>query len=342
MAILDGIKRQLRSVIEWRDSGTDTLFTQWGDNGDEIKNASQLIVNPGQGCIFVYEGKIRSVLTEPCLLELATANIPFWTTIRKFMQSFESEHKVGIYFFRTTAILNQKWGTLAPIKYEDPKYGIPVMVKAFGNFSYRIVDPRSFFVSVVGGHNDFDTADFRTIMAERLVQSITDRIAELRLPYTEIDAQRDELAAELAVRLSSDFAALGFAITDFRIEGTTFDDETVRRIGRIADMTAEARAIKEVGVDFAEMQRLEALREAARNEGGGAGIGVGLGAGMGMGQGLAQSLAQGTAPPPGTAAAAPVVGDAAARLAQLKQLHDQQLITDEEYAAKRRQILDAL
>lgn len=338
MAILDGIRRQLRSVIEWRDPEPGTLFYQWGDNGDEIKNASQLIVNPGQGCIFVYEGKIHSVLVEPCLLELATANIPFWTTIRKFMQSFESEHKVGIYFFRTTDILNQKWGTLAPIKYEDPKYGIPVMVKAFGNFSYRIVEPREFFTNVVGGHNIFTTDHFRIIMAERLIQSITDHIAEQRLPYTEIDAQRQELAAAMTPRLSADFLQLGFEITDFRIEGTTFDEDTVRRIGRIADLTAEARALKEIGVDFAEAQRLEALKEAAKNEGGGAGLGMGLGAGLGMGQSMAQSMAQGMTAPSPTAAAA----DPAAKLAQLKKLHAEQLITDEEYAAKRQQILATL
>ena len=338
MTIIDGIKRQLRSVIEWRDPAPETLFHQWGDNGDEIKNASQLIVNPGQGCIFVYEGQIRAVLIEPCLIELATANIPFWTTIKKFMQAFESEHKVGIYFFRTTKILNQKWGTLAPIKYEDPKYGIPVTVKAFGNFSYRVVEPRAFFVNVVGGHQDFTTGHFRSVMAERLVQSITDHIAELHLPYTDIDAQRDELATGLLSRLQADFHRLGFEITDFRIEGTSFDEDTIRRIGRIADLTAEARALKEVGVDFAEMQRLEALKEAAKNQGGGAGLGVGLGAGLGMGQAMAQSLAQ----PAANQSTKPAADDPAAKLTQLKKLHEQQLITDEEYAAKRQQILDTL
>lgn len=338
MIFIDGIKRQLRSVIEWRDPAPDTLFNQWGDNGDEIKNASKLIVNPGQGCIFVYEGQIHAVLSEPCLIELATANIPFWTTIKKFMQSFESEHKVGIYFFRTTKILNQKWGTLAPIKYEDPKYGIPVTVKAFGNFSYRVVEPRAFFVNVVGGHHNFTTGHFRTIMAERLVQSLADHLAELHLSYTEIDAQREEIAAGMITRLSADFHQLGFKITDFRIEGTSFDKDTVRRIGRIADLTAEARALKEVGVDFAEMQKLEALKEAAKNEGGGAGLGMGLGAGLGMGQNLAQSMAQTVTPP----ATKPADDDPAAKLSQLKKLHDQQLITDEEYAAKRQQILDTL
>lgn len=338
MAILQKVKRQLRSVIEWRAPRPDLLYYQWSDNGDEIKNASKLIVNPGQGCIFVYEGKIRSVLEEPCLVELETANIPFWTTIKKFMQFFESEHKVGIYFYRSSKVLNQKWGTLAPIKYEDPKFGFPVALKAFGNYSYRIVDPQGFFVNVVGGHNNFTATDFRSVMSERLVHSITDHIAERRLPYTEIDAQREELAQGMSEDLTADFAKLGFEITDFRIEGTTFDEDTVRRIGRIADLTAEAQAIKAVGIDYAELQRLEALREAAKNEGGGAGIGVGLGAGLGMGQAMAQSMTQKTATTP---AAADAGSDPTAKLAQLKKMHEQGLITDDEYAAKKKQILDA-
>ncbi len=100
MALLDGIKRQLRSVIEWKNPADNVLFAQWTENGDEIKTASKLLVAPGQGCIFVYEGKIQSVIDEECLINLDTDNIPFWTTVKKFMQFFDSEHKVGIYFYK--------------------------------------------------------------------------------------------------------------------------------------------------------------------------------------------------------------------------------------------------
>ncbi len=154
MALLDGIKRQLRTVIEWQNPHPDALFQQWTDNGDEIKNASTLIVGPGQGCIFVYEGKVQSVIQQECSLNLETDNIPFWTTISKFMQFFESEHKVGIYFYKRCEILNQKWGTTATIKYEDPKYHFPVGLKAYGNYSYSIADPRDFFAAVPGGDRD--------------------------------------------------------------------------------------------------------------------------------------------------------------------------------------------
>jgi len=120
MGLFSGIKKQLRSVIEWKNPLQEDMFFRWSNNGDEIKNSSKLIVGPGQGCIFVYQGKVESVFEEEGLFNLKTDNIPFWTTITKFMQSFESEHKVGIYFYKKTKILNQKWGTTSPIKYNDP------------------------------------------------------------------------------------------------------------------------------------------------------------------------------------------------------------------------------
>jgi len=330
MALFDGLKRQLRSVIEWENPSPNALFEQWTDNGDEIKNASKLIAGPGQGCIFVYQGKVQAVYEDEGLVDLKTDNIPFWTTISKFMQFFESEHKVGIYFFRKTVILDQKWGTTSVIKYLDPLYKFPVGLKAFGNYSYRIHEPGNFFVNVVGSQNSFLIDDLRQVIGARLGQPLGDFLATSRFGYVDIDANREEIAAGVREKLTTLFAELGFQITDFRIEGTDFDEDTSRRINRIADMTAEAQAAKEVGLDYAKIQQLEALREAARNEGGGAGMGMGLGAGISFGQNIAQAMNS------NNAAADPVE-----KLAQLKKMLDAELISAEDYAAKKQAILDA-
>src|SRR3974377_1387653 len=106
-----GLLNQFRSVIEWRNPEADDLFCKWTARGEEIKNASKLIVSPGQGAIFVYEGRVEAVNLEQGMYELHTANIPFITTLTKFMQAFERAHKAGIYYFKQTEILNQKWGT---------------------------------------------------------------------------------------------------------------------------------------------------------------------------------------------------------------------------------------
>lgn len=333
MGILDGLRRQLRSVIEWENPDPNELFSLWSENGDEIKNASKLLVKPGQGVIFVYEGQVQAVHLNEGLYELATANIPFLTTVMKVMQSFESEHKVGIYYFWRTEFLNQKWGTTSPIKYLDPVYKFPVGMRAFGNFSFRIVEPAAFFANVVGSRASFTVEQARKVIAQRFVQQLTDLLAESSLAYIEIDKHRDELAERLIGKVAPEFTKLGFEMMDFRLENTDFDAETQARVGKIADTIAESEAARAAGIDYAQMQHLQALRDAARNEGGAAGAGVGFGAGIGLGQMMAGTMSN------QLAGGGVTRNDIASRLKQLDELRSQNLISQEEFDKKRAEIL---
>ncbi len=342
MGFFSGVKRQLRSVIEWKDASPEDLFYRWSDNGDEIKNASKLLVNPGQGCIFVYQGKVESVFEEEGLYNLKTDNIPFWTTITKFMQSFESEHKVGIYFFKKTKILNQKWGTTSPIKYNDPIYKFPVALRAYGNYSFRIKDARGFFVNISGNSEKFTVADFRQVMSSRIVQPLTDYFAECSFSYADIDKNREEIAQAIHQKLQADFEKLGFQIEDFRIEGNNFDEDTMKRINRIADMTAEAQAAAAVGLNYAQVQQLEAMKDAAKNEGGGAGLGMGLGAGLGMGQMMSGAMASNFGQQNQQQNQAQKQEDPMEKLKKLKQMFEMELISEEEYKTKKKEILDTM
>ena len=64
---------QLRSVIEWNNPAPDAVFEKWSSDYNEIKDASKLIVGPGQGCIFVYEGKQQGTYLQPGIVDLAHA-----------------------------------------------------------------------------------------------------------------------------------------------------------------------------------------------------------------------------------------------------------------------------
>lgn len=348
MGLWNFVKGQLRSVIEWTTASDnkDALFEKWSDHGDEIKNASKLIVNPGQGCIFVYEGKVEAVLMDEGIVELKTANIPFWTTIKSFMQRFQSEHKVGIYFFRKTHVTDQKWGTPSVIKYDDPKYKFPVGLRAFGNYSFRVSDAGSFFVNFVGGNNDFSITQFKQMMNARIMEPLTDFMAECKYSYAEIDANRMELSAGIFQRLQPEFQKLGFEISDFRIEGTSFDDKTQERIDKIADATADAQAAAAVGLNFAQMQQLGAMRDAAKNEGGMAGMGMGMGAGMGFGQMMAGAMGQQFGPQGQPQQGQPQQqgggDDPVAKLQKLKTMLDGGLITQDEYDAAKKNILSQM
>ncbi|WP_324170944.1 SPFH domain-containing protein [Sulfurimonas sp.] len=332
MALWDGIKRQLRSVIEWENINDNELFYQWSENGDEIKNASKLIVGPGQGCIFVYEGKVTAVVEEEGIVNLETSNVPFWTTITKIMQAFESEHKVGLYFYKRTRILDQKWGTLSSIKYDDPKYNFPVALRVFGNYSIQISDAKLFFTQVVGGDEIFRVSKLRDVMVNRLIHPLTDYLAEKKLSYAEVDAKRNEIAKDLTSILQSDFDRLGFKLIDFRIEGTEFDEDTITRINKIADVSADMHAASTAGVSYRELQQLDALKDAAKNEAGAAGVFMGMGAGNALSQTMNEPFAKNEQKSK----------DLGMRLRELKSFYSEGLISEDEYSLKKKSILQEL
>lgn len=331
--IKEFVTGEFRSVIQWENPQESDFFYQWADSAQEMKNASKLIVHPGQGCIVIYEGKVQGIITEAGMYNLKTDNIPFITTLRKVLELMEgSEHIVSIHFFRTGEVLNQKYGTPAPIVYQDPVYHFPVGLRAFGNYSFRITEPQSFFEKIVMTAQGYDIEKIQSAINARIVQPFADFFAHSKYSYAQIDENRSAIAEELYKKIEPIFDTLGFAVTDFRIEGTSFDEETQLRIAKISDIAADVHAAQLAGVDFTELQKLQALRDAAKNEGGAAGLGAGMGVGMAMSNMMAQPSAkiETAETDPGT------------QLQKLKKLFEDQLITEEEYTTKKKEILDKM
>lgn len=325
------IKGQFRSVIQWEEPQEYELFYQWTENGDEIKNASKLIVNPGQGCILVYEGKVQHVFEEEGLYEIKTANKPFFTDLKKWLQLMESEHKVGIFFYRRALNLNARYGTPSPIKYIDPVYQFPVGLRAFGNYAFRITRAAEFFRDVVASASGYMVEEIQMVINSRISQPFADFLAKSKYSYADIDANREEIVAELSKKLQSIFDTLGFEMKDLRIEGTNFDDDTQKRINKISDVMADVIAAKSAGVNYTDLQKLEIMRDAAKNSNGLAGVGASLGTGMQMAQMFTKDNNQSTNSE----------NDALSKLEKLKQMHEKGLITQDEYDKKKAQILDS-
>lgn len=334
MGLGDFFRKQLNTVIEWEDQQADILLYKFPVPTSEIKDNSKLIVSPGQGCILVYEGKVTGVLNEEGIYSLATDNIPFLTTLSKYMQLFESEHKAHIYFYRKADVLNQAWGTATPVKYMDAEYKLPVELGMYGNYSMRITNPLSLFTEVIGSRDRYTVDDSKSLLMSRLPQAIITLLAELKLSYIDIDAKLDSISKSLREKLNAEFVTLGLELKDFKIQGTTFDKSTQERIGKIADITAESRAASEGGMSYLELEKLRALRDAARNEGGLAGAGLQLGFGMEMGKVLDNKKEE--------LVSFNVSTDPIVYLQKLKLLLDENILTQEEFDTKKREVLNRM
>jgi len=328
MGILEGVKNQFRSIVQWDKPEQWEIFRRFTDRGDELKNASKLILQPGQGCIFTYEGKIRSVFDQEGSYDLATDNTPFITTIKKVMNAFESEHKVGLWFYRKADIVNIRWGTRIAITYNDPQYGFPVNLRGYGNFSIRISQPAAFFTNIVAGKEHYYADDLQELFLSRIGQPISNYLANAKFSYAEIDSNIENIAKAARDRTQTVFEELGFQMLDFRIEGTSFDDETFRRIAGISDTQAEVKAAQAAGLSYVDYQKMKAMRDAAGNQGA-AGAGVGLLAGLNLGGIMGQPTAEPKA-------------DIKSKLTTLRNLLDGGLIDEAEFKKKKADILDQM
>ena len=328
------ILNQFKSVIQWEDPRKEELFIKYTAKGDEIKNASKLILQPGQGCVLTYEGKIEGVFDEAGTYDLKSDNKPFLTSLKKFLKLQDgSEHVVGIWFYRKADILNMRWGTRVPISYTDPVYTFPILLTAFGNYSIRITKPQYFFENVIAGEETFCHGELKEIFLSRIVQPITDYLANAKFSYVDIDSNLNNIAKETKEKTTDIFKNLGFEVLDFRIEGSMFDKETLARIGKISDMQAEVLAAKIAGINYTEHQQLQAMRDAANNENGGAGILMGMNAGVGAGIVMSQGNQQ-----QNTTQTESLMD----KLKKLKELFEMELITGVEFTEKKKAILDAM
>jgi membrane protease subunit (stomatin/prohibitin family) len=337
MGLMNFFKNQMASVIQWNNQQPDILFYKYPSASDEIKTGSQLIVAPGQGCILVYEGKVQSVLTDEGTFPLETDNKPFITTLRKFRQLGESEYKMKLYFFRKADIVNQPWGTASQVKYLDPVYQFPIELGVNGNYSFRIAKPEDFFTDILGSRDVYTTSDTRQLLQNRLPQTLISTFAEAKLSYQQIDAQLETISRTLQGKLNAEFVTLGLELTDFRIQGTVFDPGTRQRINSISDITAESQAAAQGGISYMDMEKLKALRDAARNEAGLAGAGLQMGVGFEMSKLFEGAKAAAVPSPSGQAGEDPMV-----QLQKLKQLLDEGILTQQEFDDKKKIWLEKL
>lgn len=341
--MLNIFRKQLASVIEWNDNSPNILWYQFpATNNNQIINASKLIVAPGQGAVLVYEGKIADVIEDAGIYNLKTDNHPFITTMLKIRQSFKSEHKLYIYFFRKNDIVNQGWGTASPIKYLEPEYQFPIQLKMNGNYSFSISNIAQFYQQIIGQRNQYTIQEAKELISNRIIQEITSKLAQMQYGYLQIDSKLSELSENVKQELINEFVKLGLTLSDFRILGSQFDDETDSRIAKIANISADATAASKANLSYAEMEKLQAMRDAAKNEGGIAGLGAQFVAGAELSKIYTQHVADTVHKQNMFDTQTVDTEDTYTKLTKLKQLLDIGAITQVEYDAKKKEYVDKL
>ncbi len=345
MALMDFIKKQFIDVIQWTEESDGTLAWRFPMAGMEIQNGGQLVVRESQMAVFVNEGKVADVFG-PGTHRLTTQTLPVLTYLRNWDKLFESPFKSDVYFFSTRQQIDQKWGTPQPITIRDADFGA-VRLRAFGNYNYRIADPKLFHTEISGTRESYTTADVDGQLRGLVLQNISNAIASSGIAFLDLAANQLTFAQALTRQLAHEFEKLGLKLEGMTVQNVSLPEE----LQKIMDQKIGMGMVGNDMGKFMQYQTAQAIPKFAEGGGGGSGIAgdaMGLGAGVALGQVLAQNLAAGLNAAPAAAAgvAAPAVGmkpeEVMATLEKLGDLQAKGILTQEEFDAKKGELLKKL
>ena len=342
MAIMDFIKKQFIDVIHWTEESDGVLAQRYPMRDFEIQNGAQLTVRDSQMAVFVNEGQVADVFG-PGLYPLTTKTLPLLTNLKNWDKLFASPFKSDVYFFSTRLQLDRKWGTPNPITIRDKDFGM-VRMRAFGIYSYKLVDPGRFYKEISGTREVYSVDDLDGQLRNLVIAGMTDLFGESGVPFIDMAANQVEFAAKLKTALEPVFDHYGLALDAFAVQNVSLPEE----LQKILDTKISMNMLGDMG-RYTQYQVANSIPLAAQNEGGMAGIGAGLGAGLTIGQGMAQAMSQ-AMQPGATPAAAPLSAAAAGMgadevVATLEKLHGlvaKGILTQAEFDAKKAELLGKL
>ncbi len=279
MALIDIIKYQAEeNEFVWKFSSSD------------LRIGTQVIVNPAQHAFFIKGGEILDEFTSGTYT-IKTENIPLLNKIINLPFGGNSPFQAEVWYVNLLSKLDNKWGTTNPILLEDPKYGVIIPVRAFGQYGFKISNPRTFLQTLTGNLASFSADKIQEYFKGKIISSLTSLISRKlikeNVSILEINIFLDELSQFCQENISDEFKKFGLEIVNFYFMSISvpLDDPSVVKLKEAKDLAAK---VKITGKELYQMDRsFDVLDNAAKNEGGiagnliGAGLGLGIGAGVG-------------------------------------------------------------
>ena len=245
-----------------------------------------------------------------------------------------------IAFVNLREIRGVKFGTRAPLVYHDLHYDTDLEITAFGTFSLRVVDVESFirtFVPASVYDYSFDTPGARQQLIPEFVQSFTVALNSLSASFriSQLPSQAHTIAAQIS---GSDSIAgswperFGLKVVSVGIESVEFTPESRELVRQYSNNRMNVTAYEGVTQQSSNVAAQQKIAQGVESHG------LGEGGGLIFGMNLAQGMNTQAASQSGQGIALSQAEQVDA-VKKLKELLDSGILTDEEFAAKKQQVM---
>ena len=256
-AVSSTLKDQWKEALRCEDMGNEILMMKVTTPTKVITNKSMIIVGPGQCAVIYDNGKIIDATAEEGLYTFDTSSSPsffagqFGAVFKEMWQRFTfggaTAKEQAVFFFNIKEIIGNKFGTPAPVPYQDWSHPIPnqmtgkmlplrVEVKCFGKYTFRIENPALFMSQIAGMADVYKKDELVEQMRSEVIASFQNVLNELgtsahQIPVLELPSQTDEIKQIMDEKVFDEpIRKRGIQLEGFAIESVTLDDESSKKI----------------------------------------------------------------------------------------------------------------
>jgi membrane protease subunit (stomatin/prohibitin family) len=308
----------LFDVVQSLDDTGQVLCSRFPASGEaDLVLGSALIVRESQAAVFCRDGRTLDVFG-PGRYTLSTQNLPILgSVINWVLFKGQTPFKAEVYYVALQTQLGVRWGTSAPIAFEDQRLGV-IDLRAFGVMSYRVARPDVLLHRFVGTRAVFGAKNIEDYLRDIVVTRLSNLLVETVQSVIGVAQRYTELSVAARARLGEDFERLGLVLEEFLVQGITPPPEITAKLNKLAgkkidvegDIYEKRAELQLVGQEAQNLGALAAYRsanaigDAAKNPGL-AGAGMGLGVGLGAGAMIPGMMREAIASAPAPAAVRP-------------------------------------
>ena len=247
---------QWKEALRCDEMGNDILMKKVTTKNGVISNGSAIIVGPGQCAIIFDNGRVIDATAEEGYYKFDTSSTPslfegeFKGMFREMWQRFTfngaSAKQQAVFFFNIKEIINNKFGTPAPVMYDDWSHAIPnqmtgetiplsVFIKCFGTYTFKITNPATFMNEIAGISDEYRKDELLEQMRSEVMDSFEKVLNQLgcvnKIPVRSLPSQKDKVKEIMAEgNYDEAIQKRGISITGFNIESVSLDEESQEKI----------------------------------------------------------------------------------------------------------------
>ena len=308
----------------------------------------QVITQPGG---FEYRNGEATVFDEQDRREKGIGKILLGQAADRIGFSGMSSEEKRVAFVNLREIRGLKFGTRGPLAYNDLFYGTDLELYSYGSFSVQVVDAealvRNFVPANVTSYS-LDDSQARSQLLAEFLQSFISAVNSLSAEYriSQLPSQANSIAANISAEEGNAGTwqeRYGLRLASVAIENIEFSEESRELVRQFSEKKMGVRAYEDASQQAANIAAQQMIAEGVRNNG------LGDGGGMLFGMNLATALNPQNATSVGTAPTSTQTESAGAptssfdkqveTLKKLKELLDAGILSQDEFDAKKREIL---